>query len=166
MTVKHISTPRPLTGRIVLLCFLSFFGVVASVNAIMISAAVTTFGGVEASGGYRHGLAFKNEIAAAREQGARRWQVRGNLLRNPAGEALLEVEARDAAGQPLGGVIAEARLAHPAVSRLDRPIELAATGAGRFRGTTEAPEGHWDLVIELHRGEERVFRSKSRIVLR
>lgn len=166
MIEKHTFAPRPLTGRTVLLCFLAFFGVVAGVNAIMISAAVITFGGVEASGGYRHGLAFKNEIAAARAQGSRRWQVRGNLLRNPAGEALLEVEARDAAGRALVGVKAEAWLAHPAVSRLDRPIELAAIGAGRFRGTAATPEGHWDLVIELHRGDERVFRSKSRIVLR
>ena len=39
--------PKEVTGRMVLACLLAFFAVVAGVNALMIRAAVSTFGGVE-----------------------------------------------------------------------------------------------------------------------
>ncbi|MPZ59187.1 MAG: hypothetical protein GEU91_22410 [Rhizobiales bacterium] len=61
--------PKELTGRAALFCFLGFFGVVIAVNAVMIRAATTTFGGVETASSYKAGLAFKQEIAAARAQG-------------------------------------------------------------------------------------------------
>ena len=38
---------RELTGRMVLICLVAFFAIVAGVNAVMIRAAVSTFGGVE-----------------------------------------------------------------------------------------------------------------------
>ncbi len=38
------------TGRMVLICLVAFFAVVAGVNAVMIAAAVSTFGGVETEG--------------------------------------------------------------------------------------------------------------------
>ena len=34
---------------------------------------------------------------------------------------------------------------------------------GRFRGNTAQAKGEWDVVIELSRGDERMFRSKNRI---
>ena len=42
-----VSASRQLTGRMVLICLVGFFVVVAGVNAIMIAAAISTFGGVE-----------------------------------------------------------------------------------------------------------------------
>ena len=43
-------TPKPareVTGTTVLICFVGFFGVVATVNGIMMHAAITTFAGTE-----------------------------------------------------------------------------------------------------------------------
>ncbi|HKN09769.1 MAG TPA: FixH family protein, partial [Pseudomonadota bacterium] len=60
--------PRELTGRTVLICLVLFFALVAGVNAVMIKAAVTTFGGVESENSYQAGLAFAQQIAAARSQ--------------------------------------------------------------------------------------------------
>ena len=37
---------------------------------------------------------------------------------------------------------------------------------GHFSGVTEAALGQWDVVIELSRDGDRLFRSKNRIVLR
>jgi len=158
--------PKPLTGRMVLLCLVAFFGVVASVNAIMIGAATSTFGGIERSTAYKTGLAFRNEMEAARRQDARGWQVSAHAERSADGEAVVDVVARDSTGRPLGGLQSVATLSHPAFSRLDRSIPLAPSGAGRFVGRAPAAEGHWDLVVEIFAGEERLFRSRSRIVLR
>ena len=55
---------RQVTGRIVLICFVAFFAVVAGVNAVMIRAAVSTFSGIETENPYQAGLAFEREILA------------------------------------------------------------------------------------------------------
>ena len=70
---------RQVTGRMVLVCLVAFFAVVAGVNAIMIRAAVSTFGGVETESAYQAGLAFAREIAAVEAQDALHWQVRAKV---------------------------------------------------------------------------------------
>ena len=58
-----------LTGRMVLACLVAFFAIVFGVNAIMIRAAMSTFGGVETQNAYQAGLAFNHQQADALAQG-------------------------------------------------------------------------------------------------
>ena len=161
MAARH---PRPLTGRTVLLCLVGFFAVVAGANAIMIRAAVSTFGGVETSSSYQAGLAFKREAAAARAQDQLHWQVKANVRPVP-GAIRVEIDARDAAGRPLSGLEARVLLHHPADARADQTVAVSEDTAGHFRGTTTAVAGQRELMIELSRGGERLFRSQNRVVL-
>jgi nitrogen fixation protein FixH len=157
---------RELTGKHVLLCLLGFFGVVFAVNAVMVKAATSTFGGVETSSSYKAGLLFEREVMRAEKQDELHWQVNGQIARDKAGEAVLNISARDAQGAPLVGVTAQARLAHPADERRDHLIALDLTSAGLFHGEAQAQAGQWELIVDLYRGETRVFRSRSRITLR
>jgi nitrogen fixation protein FixH len=152
------------TGRMVLAGLVGFFGLVAGVNAAMIYAAVSTFGGVETESSYRAGLAFAREAATVEAQDARHWTVTAKAAIE--GDAtVVEVTARDATGQPLTNLAATASLVHPTDRRADHAVPLESAGAGRFRGTTAASAGQWDLVIELSRDDERLFRSKNRVWL-
>ncbi|HXZ45874.1 MAG TPA: FixH family protein [Pseudolabrys sp.] len=164
--MKTHQKPRELTGRHVLFCFLGFFGLVFAVNAVLVKAATSTFGGVQTTSAYKAGLMFEQDIARAEQQDALHWQVQGMLVRNGAGEAVLDLSARDAKRIPLTGLAAQARLAHPADERLDHVIALNSVGAGHFHGVAQAQPGQWDLVVDLYRGEARVFRSRSRVTLR
>ena len=159
-------TPRELTGRAVLIWFVAFFGVVFAVNSVMIKAATSTFGGVETSSSYKAGQMFEQEVARAGRQDARHWQVGGGLVRTSGGAAILDIVARNEHGAALTGLAAKARLAHPADERRDHEIALARIGGGEFRGETGAEPGQWELIVDLYRGENRVFRSRSRVVLR
>jgi nitrogen fixation protein FixH len=155
---------RPLTGRFVLVCLIAFFAVISLVNGIMIRAAVTTFGGVETASSYQAGLAYARESAAAEAQNAARWQVRASV--DPLGEkTLVDVHARDAEGRPLAGLQATVRLAHPADRRADRPVAMVEEPVGHFCGTVERLAGQWDIVIDLSRGGERLFRSRNRVLV-
>jgi nitrogen fixation protein FixH len=158
--------PRELTGRTVLFCLIGFFAVIISVNAVMVKAATSTFGGVRTSSSYKAGLQFKQEIAAAERQTALNWQVDGKLVHDKAGEAVLDISVRDARGNSVTGLAATAHLEHPADARRDHDVPLSRTGAGRFHGVTSAPAGQWELIIDLDRGGERVFRSRSRVTLK
>lgn len=157
---------KEVTGRTVLVCLVAFFGVVAAANGVMIRAAVSTFGGLETESSYQAGLAFKREAAQARAQDALHWRVEATLAPLRDGTARVVIDAKDAAGRPLQGLQAAARLVHPADARDDRPIPLEETQTGEFRGAAAASAGQWDLVLDLSRGDVRLFRSKNRIGLK
>ena len=157
---------RELTGRVVLFWLLGFFGIVFAVNAVLVRAAISTFGGVESTSSYKAGLQFGHEVAVAERQDSLHWQVSGKLTRDGAGQAVLDVTARDAQGAPLAGLTADARLAHPADERLDHAIPVRPLTAGVFHGSAQAQPGQWDLIVDLYRGDKRVFRSRSRVTLR
>lgn len=158
--------PHELTGRFVLFCFVGFFLIVIGVNFVLIRAATSTFGGVETENAYKAGLAFNNELAAARAQNQRHWKVTGHVSHNGRGDVAVEVSVVDENGRTPAKLAAVARLAHPTDARLDRAVAISATAGGLFRGTARAEAGQWDLVVDLLQGDERVFRSKSRIMLR
>lgn len=157
--------PREVTGRMVLSWVVGFFAVIIGVNAFMAHQALSTFGGVDTDSSYRAGQVFEREVAMAKAQDAQHWQVDAKVTPS-AGDAILDIVARDASGAPLAGLTATALFARPTDRRLDREVAVSEDTLGHFRGSAEIPAGQWDLVIELSRQGERLFRSKNRIVLR
>lgn len=157
--------PRELTGRAVLFWLIGFFAVVLAVNGVLVQAATSTFGGLETGSSYKAGLMFKQEIESAQRQGALHWHIDGKLLRDRAGQVVLDISARDAQGLALTGLTAVAHLAHPADARLDQTIALKNTSAGAYRGEAQAQPGQWELIVDLYRGGDRLFRSRSRLTL-
>ena len=149
----------------VLVGLVAFFAAVAGVNAVMIWAAVSTFGGVETESSYQAGLVFARETAAVAAQDALHWQVKAKVS-GAAGATLVEVVATDAADRPVSGLQAVARLVHPNDKRADHLVVLNEGAPGQFRGHSGTLVGQWDLVIELSREGTRMFRSKNRIFLR
>ncbi|HET7911396.1 MAG TPA: FixH family protein [Pseudolabrys sp.] len=157
--------PRELTGKHVLICFVGFFGLVFAVNAVMVKAAMSTFGGVQTTSSYKAGLMFGQDLARAEKQDALHWQVSGRLSRDDAGNAVLDISVRDTRDVPVKGLAAEARLAHPADERRDHLIALNDASGGRFHGVTRAEPGQWELIVDLYKDDARVFRSRSRVML-
>jgi len=159
--------PREITGRMVLVCFLAFFGVIFAANAVLIHQALSTFGGVETESSYKAGQMFEREVAMAKAQDAQHWQVEAALTPAANGSARVQIIARDAAGTPLTGMDATVVFERPTDRRLDRTVVVHEDAPGRFGGSAEdVAAGQWDLVIELTRRGDRLFRSRSRVVLR
>jgi nitrogen fixation protein FixH len=158
-------SPRPLTGRIVLLWLLAFFGVVFAVNGVLVHEALSTLSGVDTESAYQAGRMFEHEVAMAKAQDARQWRVEAKVTPSVEG-ARIDLTARDAAGLPLRGLDASALLERPTDRRLDRDVAVAEGAPGEFHGSVDVERGQWDLVIELSRQGEQLFRSKNRIVLK
>ena len=143
----------------------AFFAVVISANAVLVHKALSTFGGLETDSSYRAGQLFEREVALAKAQDAQHWQVEARVTAAADGAALLDIVARDASGMPLIGMDATALFERPTDRRLDRAVAVKEDTPGRFRGRVNIPAGQWDLVLELARRGDRLFRSKNRIVL-
>jgi nitrogen fixation protein FixH len=157
--------PREVTGRMVLICLLAFFGLIAAMNAVLIRLAISTFGGVETENAYQAGLNFSRDIAAAETQNALQWQVKATVSTGPDA-TVVELVSRDADGRVLAGLDANARLVHPTDRRFDVTVPLDERVAGTFRGQVAGAHGNWILVIDLMRDGTRVFRSRNRVFLR
>src|SRR3954452_15293466 len=155
---------RPLTGRMVLICLVAFFAVISMVNGIMIRAAITTFGGVETGSAYQAGQDFKHEAQALRAQDALHWRVKASV-RLAGGKTVVEIDASDAADRPIAGLAGTALRQRPTSSREDLAVALSEDSSGHFRGAAGAVVGQWDVLIELSRGGERIFRSRNRVVV-
>lgn len=156
--------PRQITGLMVLVVMIAFFSIIVGVNAFMAHAALTTFGGVETASSYQAGQTFEREVALAKLQDAQRWQVDAKVTRSADGTRRLDITAQDGSGAC--DVTASAQFARPTDRRLDRSIAVYQTGQGHFVGNAELAPGQWDLVIELSRKDERLFRSKNRVILK
>lgn len=159
------TTARPLTGRTVLLWLLGFFGVVFVANGVMVHAALSTFDGLETDSAYQAGRRFEQDVANAKAQAARGWDVDAKMTPKADGTTRLDIDVRDASGQPLAGMAASAVFERPTDRRLDRDVAVNEDAPGRFHGNVAIPAGQWDLIIELSRQGEPLFRSKNRVLL-
>jgi nitrogen fixation protein FixH len=159
-------SPRPLTGRKVLLMLVAFFGVVIGVNVTMMQLAIKTLPGTEVDSAYSASLGYEKEILAARDQSARKWRVDAHLTRAADGAAQLVVEARDQGGRPVTGLKFFGTFERPTDKRADLAVALSEVGIGVYRGRLDAiAPGQWDLVLEGDGSAGRMFLSKNRVLL-
>ncbi|WFU70477.1 FixH family protein [Bradyrhizobium sp. CB2312] len=157
---------KPLTGTKVFLMLVAFFGLVIGVNVTMMKLAIATLPGTDVDSPYAAGLTYDREISAAHDQAARNWQVSAHIERRADGGATLQVDARDAKGQPVSGLKFGGRLERPTDKRADLQVELSEAGIGTYRGNAAAvAPGQWDLVIEGAARGARVFMSRNRVIL-
>jgi nitrogen fixation protein FixH len=151
---------RPLTGRTVLLMLLGFFGVMLVANFIMARMAVKTFSGLDQKNPYDVGVAYNQEIAAAKAQAELGWSV--DLTRTHDGPATQVTAAvKDRAGRAVGGLEASMHFFYPATQKLDKVVVASATADGVYSGAAELPRGHWEVEIDLKRDGERLFRTRN-----
>jgi nitrogen fixation protein FixH len=164
---KFDSVPvRPLTGHMVLMLLLGFFGVVIAVNGVMIALAIDTMPGLESEKPYQAGIGYNAEIEMARAQAARHWTVASHIGRDTSRRASIKVEPRDANGAPVGGLTVTVRLMRPTDQRADRALSLQERDRGTYLGeTADIAPGAWDIEIEAGRESERLFRSRHRVAL-
>jgi nitrogen fixation protein FixH len=155
---------RPLTGRKVLALLAGFFGVMLLANFIMAREAVKTFSGLDTNNPYDSGLAYNQDIAAAKTQEALGWSV--ELMRTPDGPATqLTATVRDKAGQPVTGLDVSMHFLHPAASKFDRYAAAGAIAEGVYAGAAELAPGRWELEIDFNRNGERQFRSRNQLTI-
>ncbi|HUO53187.1 MAG TPA: FixH family protein [Rhodoblastus sp.] len=151
---------RVLTGRMVLLILVGFFGVMLIVNFIFASYAVKTFSGLDADNPYDTGLAYNKEIAAAKAQQTLRWSV--DLNRTAESDATqITVSVKDKDGKPVSGLDAELNFYFPATRKLDRQVAAAPIAEGVYSGAASLHHGRWELELTLKRNGERLFRSRN-----
>jgi nitrogen fixation protein FixH len=109
---------------------------------------------------------FEHDVAMAETQGERHWLVNGRITPAADGTNAIDFAAHDQAGAPLTGLTATAEFSRPTDRRLDRTVSIHEDAPGHFHGSVALPPGQWDLVLELSRRGDRLFRSVNRVIIR
>ncbi len=161
----HETPGRPLTGWGALWIAIACFGVVFAVNGWMAYCAISTFRGDADPSPYEHGLAYENDILAAKAQAALAWNVSEHFARDGEGEATIEVRMLDAAGVPVTGLAVKTSFDSPADVKLDQALVLTETAPGVYSGRLREARGQWDVDLEASRDGARVFKSINRVAL-
>lgn len=128
--------------------FVAFFAVVVSVNGVMLYFALSTWTGLETEDHFRKGIAYNRDLAGARAQAERGWQV--DSLFTPSGSRAGQIDLifRDRDGQPLDGLRAEVTFVRPTSSGKDFATRLAPLGEGRYTAQITLPlPGQWDAQV-------------------
>ena len=130
--------------------FVAGMAVVIVVNGIMATFALGTWTGLETEGHYRKGLAYNENLAAARAQEERGWKVEVEVA---AGGAL-NVSFRDNDGVPLEDLAVQVLAVRPTHEGYDVAGDLTHVGEGRYRGRLDLPlSGQWELRVHAFRGK-------------
>lgn len=149
--------------------FVAAMGVVVVVNGIMVAFALGTWTGLETDGHYEKGLAYNQDLAAARAQAERGWRVTFTLD-GVAGvgdvrTARITVAFVDHDGKPLADLDVKAVILRPTSEGHDQQLGLAPVGRGVYASAVTFPlPGQWDVRIHAYRGEV-VFQESHRVRL-
>ncbi len=153
MTVSQ-KPQKEITGRHVLIAVILFFGLIISVNAYFITAAVKSFRGEDVKGSYRQGLDYDQRISERAQERALGWVVRGNVINGDVSNLLFSLS--DETGTPVRNLFVKGRLRHPTDRALDLPLTFEESSAGIYQADFTVKNGQWRFVGEAQKGDQKL----------
>lgn len=158
---------RVITGRMVLIGLIAFFGVIFAVNGTMLALALKTNTGMVANEPYRKGLKYNERIAAEQRQQALGWK--SEITVDAKAKRIVAVlTGRD--GAPLTGLQATAKVGLAVTDREDSSATLSETAPGRYEAAVEiADAGNFIADLEVTDPNDSsqgvVYRARRRLWL-
>lgn len=135
------ATPKPFTGRHMVLVTVSFFAVVLAANLTMAISSAVTWTGLVVDNSYVASQGFQTVQDTIARQKAAGWSFKTHYV-----DGMLRFEALDRAGAslPLTGV--SAFLRRPVGGHDDTTIGLTLKD-GAYEGAITLPAGVWDVTV-------------------
>jgi nitrogen fixation protein FixH len=149
--------------------FVGGMAIVIAVNIALAVLAVSTFPGLETTDHYRKGLAYNRDLAAAKAQAQRGWQLQVDYKSIQAGGApsagTITAVFADRDGVPLGRLAVQVQFTRPTHEGFDQTVVLEHLGAGRYEAPVTLPlRGVWDARI-VAGVDDIVFQETRRLVV-
>jgi len=156
-----------LTGKHILVIFLTFFGVIFTVNGIMIFYSQYSWTGLETSDAYRKGLKYNQQLSSSEAQNKRGWHVDVKRNKLTKGGMSFQVNPKDKDGEALTQLNIVIDLVRPTHEGMDQHFRLKETDLGVYDGKTASlPLGKWYIFITASRKGETLYKSKNELYLR
>lgn len=130
--------------------FVGLFLVVAAVNGVMIHFAFSSWTGLQTEEHFLKGIKYNQDLAGARAQAERGWQVNADFTSTEPLKGLASLTLRDKNGALLDGATVKIKLIRPTSVGHDVTMDLPYLGEGRYAApVTLTLEGQWDMRVEI-----------------
>lgn len=161
MTVSK--APRQITGRMVLIGFILFFGTIIAVNGVLMYFALNTWPGLVTEDAYIKGVNYNDTIAASESQRLLAWEV-GVALDS---DKKLRISIIDNNTAPVLGLKVEAALTRPLGDHKIVILTMLENQSGAYEGKFAAPiPGRWKVDIKAISSTGSVFKSRQEIMVK
>ena len=137
------------TGRHATMILVAFFGVVISVNIVMASFALSTFGGTVVDNSYVASQHYNEWLARADAQDRLGWD---RSVTVDADRHVRLAVRKD--GAAVEGLRIVATLRHPLGQAPARAMRFAPAADGTLRSLDALPAGRWQLDLSVHHGAD------------
>lgn len=130
--------------------YVACLGVVAVVNGIMIYFATSTFNGLETEDHFIKGIQYNQDLAGARAQAERGWQVATKFEATDPRKGVIAVTLHDKHGNLLQNARVSVTFIRPTVQGHDVTLDLPYLGEGRYGQAVDLSlSGVWDLRVRI-----------------
>lgn len=130
--------------------FVGVFMVVLAVNGVMVHFAVSSWTGIETENHFIKGLGYNNDLAGARAQAERGWQVQPDFTSTEPRKGVIAITVRDKQGQILKDAAVTVTMIRPISEGHDKTLSLPYLGEGRYGAPVELDlEGQWDMQFVI-----------------
>ena len=153
---------KELTGKHVAIFFVFFFGIIFTVNGIMIYLSQSSWTGLETRDAYRKGLKYNQKLSKSEAQNTRGWSM--ELIRNDLSQGSFSLTAipKQKDDEGLSGLNISVELKRPTHEGIDRHFSLKEKSLGVYSGKIDKVQlGQWHLIVTADRGSEILYRSKN-----
>lgn len=158
--------PRKITGKMVLLWMVCFFGVIITVNMVFMYLALNTWPGLTTEDAYKKGLAYNQTLDAAARQTAMGWlsTVKADLGTGP--DKTITINMTDKARAPLTGLVVTATVERALGAHETQIISISESAPGVYSGIMKEPEqGRWLVEITAAGPNNASFRMKHQVMI-
>lgn len=144
------------TGRLIPSILIAAALALLLVQGVFVTLAVRSDPGVATPNAYERGLAHNATLRAAAAEAALGWTVQVENRGTAAHHGDLVVTVTDGAGRGLADLTVSGLVARPSRAGLDRALDFAPIGDGRYRARYDLPQpGLWQLDLLLARDDAR-----------
>lgn len=158
---------KELTGKHVLIIFLTFFGVIFIMNGFFVYFSQSSWTGLETRDAYRKGLKYNQQLSRSEAQNTRGWTMSLKKEDLPGGGFSLTAVPRTAKGETITRLDLSVELKRPTHEGIDQKFTLKETGLGIYSGKVgKQPLGKWYLLVTARKGSEVMYRSKNELYLK
>mgnify|MGYP006442289009 CR=1 FL=1 len=155
----EFSMPGPVTSsKKPLWIIIAGFSIVLIANGFLVYYALNTWTGLETEQHYAKGLAYNNNLDAAKRQQALEWHDEMEIEFTGSSipvTGLAHVKFSDKAGNPLTDLTVKILATRPTHDGFDQEFFVLHEGNGRYRVPFSLPlKGQWEFRILARRGKD------------
>jgi len=160
---RELKPPRQITGRMVLIGFILFFGTITAVNAVLMYFALNTWPGLVTEDAYTKGLNYNDTIATSESQRRLAWNIDVSFERGKG----LRIHIADKNQSPVTKLSIEAALTRPLGDHNIEVLIMSEIQPGLYEAEFSTPlPGRWMADVKAVSSDGSTSTSRHEIMVK